>query len=768
MRKNRAFLCRGHRRLSFGLLTGSLLLALLALIPCASADSPGKKANEVTQILSWGDIQQSRAAAADTLFIQAGRRSYLIGDIDGRFRARSNPYDVYNFGRPLASDPLAGELQGFWAQPVKALDKYVFEVIAGKDRWPLLSAEAFTQTFAYAQFDYQNGTLSATRRDFVPQGQPVLFTTLTLRNTGSQRADLTLVYTAFFDLKDAWFTSLAAQRNQGQTVTVQSKRLLAQAQAAPQKWAVALGSAPAPDKARVLKPSKGEFRFKAHLKPGAEQSWTFGVVVESRDGPRTALQNLEAWLPQREMWLAEKEALYDQLLTGRSRLHTPDARFDAAFDLARANMQMLEAESSSLGRYFYAGLEMFPFWFGADGGYGAPGLLASGFVSTTLSHIALGQAMSERGRVPHQLSPSGELVGSGNAVETSLWVRSIWDAYRWTGDRDFLTRFYRPAVEGLFSYTLGKIDQDGDGYPSGPGGVEREDMGAEKLDSAVYAWAALGALRQIAKTLDDSATAARAKEAADRIAARFEQDWWSARDRIYAMSLNEADNCQIPVAHWAVITPLEVRLASTEHAQATLDTLQTGYLNKWGLKHTVGNDDRVWTLPTATLSRAAYRYGKSELGFQMLRHLAQPLDHGSIGLYHELIPDGLTNLQLWSGATFVRGVVEDLLGVDVRADQHALTVAPQLPAAWDFAELDNLAFGAHVVSLRVTPTHLRFEHVSGPTPLQLTYQTPDGKKISFTVEPGQVFENEQSITRPLQHLNKIQLPFPHGPSSVSR
>jgi hypothetical protein len=77
---------------------------------------------------------------------------YLIGDIDGRFRDRSDPYDVYTFGRPLASDPLAGELQGVWAQPVKALDKYLFEVFAGEDRWPLVSAHTFTQTSAYAQF----------------------------------------------------------------------------------------------------------------------------------------------------------------------------------------------------------------------------------------------------------------------------------------------------------------------------------------------------------------------------------------------------------------------------------------------------------------------------------------------------------------------------------------------------------------------------------------------------------------------------------------
>ena len=342
---------------------------------------------------------------------------------------------------------------------------------------------------------------------------------------------------------------------------------------APHEWAVALGSAPAPNEARVLDASRGEFRFEAHLKPGTEQSWTFGVVVESRDGPQAALQNLEAWLPKREAWLAEKEALYAQLLTGRSRLHTPDAGFDAAFDLARANIQMLEAESPALGRYFYAGLEMFPFWFSADGSY-APGLLAGGFVSTTLSHVALGGAASKGGRVPHQLSPSGALVGQGSAAETSLWVSSVWDAYRWTGDREFLARLYQPAIQGLFGYTLGEIDRDGDGYPSGPGMVEREDMGAEKLDSAAYAWAALRALRQMATALDDRDTAARAAQAAERLAARFEQDWWSAADGVYAMSLNEADNRQVPVPHWAVITPLEVGLASREHAQATFDTMR--------------------------------------------------------------------------------------------------------------------------------------------------------------------------------------------------
>jgi glycogen debranching enzyme len=110
------------------------------------------------------------------------------------------------------------------------------------------------------------------------------------------------------------------------------------------------------------------------------------------------------------------------------------------------------------------------------------------------------------GRVPHQISPSGQVAFAGNAQETPQWVSSLWDAYRWTGDSAFLADLYPAARKGLFDYVLGTIDPDGDGYPSGPGMVEAEGMGAEKLDSAAYTWAALHALAKMAALLGDVST----------------------------------------------------------------------------------------------------------------------------------------------------------------------------------------------------------------------------------------------------------------------
>jgi hypothetical protein len=94
-------------------------------------------------------------------------------------------------------------------------------------------------------------------------------------------------------------------------------------------------------------------------------------------------------------------------------------------------------------------------------------------------------------------------------------------------------------------------------------------------------------------------------------------------------------------------------------------------------------------------------------------------------------------LQLWSGATFVRGAVEDLMGITVRADLHAATVAPQLTGAWDSAELEDLRFGEHTITVRATHTGITVTHTSGPLPLSITYRALDGTETAFALESGE-------------------------------
>jgi glycogen debranching enzyme len=693
------------------------------------------------QALQWGDhaadqISQERLSPPDTQFTTTGRRIYVTGDIDGRFRKRSNPYDLYALGQPDPNDPLGEKLQGVWAQPVKGFNRYGYTIDGQGSPWVLEDAQRFTQALSHVEFIFQRGVLRAERRDFAALDLPVLISALTLINTGPQALDLRVHFTVTFDLQDAWFTHLGERRNTGQALAVESGCLVARADAAPDHWAAAAGGASPADEVRLLADGAGELVYRLHLPPGQAQTLVFGLSVESQSGAAAALETLKNGLKQHDGLFSEKMDLYSRLYARGPHLRSPDALLNTGFDLARANLHLLEADSPGMGRYFYAGLEMFPFWFSNDGAYSLVGMMASGLSDTALNHIRLGNRFMDKGRVPHQISPAAHVAFAGNAQETPLWVMSIWDAYRWTGDRAFLEELYSGALQGMLEYVLGAIDPDGDGYPSGPGMVEVEGMGAEKLDGAAYTWSALLALANIAETLEDLPRAQQARDHAERIARRFDADWWDEAGGSYAMSLEDPGNRLHPVPHWAVIVPLEVGLAAPEHAARTFATLRAQYLNQWGLKHTVGTDERVWSLPTATLSRAAFRYAEPGLGLEMLRHVAETLEGGSIGLFHELIPEGACFIQLWSAAVLLRGVIEDLLGIQVNAGGHVLRIAPQIPPEWGQVALEDLAFGAHRVTLRIETSQVTVEHLSGPVPLQVEVLSP-GKEISAALlHPG--------------------------------
>ncbi len=689
------------------------------------------------QALHWGSVSQERLSQASTMFTTAGRRIYVIGDIDGRFRRRSNPYDLYAFGQPHPKDPLGYKLQGVWAQPVKGVNRYGYTIDQDGERWTLEDAERFTQSFASVQFDYRKGPVEAVRSDFTAQDLPVLFSTLTLRNQGEDLLDLRLAFQVEFDLEDAWFTKMARQRNFDEQVSIQNGCLVARSKVLPKVWAAAAGGERPADEVHLLDGSFGELVYQVHLAPGAVESFTFGISIAVENGVPQALDLLANELPEHGLLLQEKQSLFADLFSSGPHFSSPDPAMNTAFDLARANLQMLEAESPSLGRYFYAGLEMFPFWFSNDGAYSVVGMAASRFTDTALNHIAIGLDHLDQGRVPHQISPSGRVAFAGNAQETPLWVMSIWDAYRWTGSQGFLKDMFPGAVKGMYEYVLGTIDPDGDGYPSGPGMVEVEGMGEEKLDSAAYTWAAFQSLALMADALGDIEQAARAREQMARIGAKFDSDWWDPGSGSYAMSLVDPGNGRYAVPHWAVVVPLEVGLAAPDLAAQTFATIRAHYLNQWGIKHTVGEDERVWTLPTATLSRAAYRYGEDELGFSMLHHLTDTLNTGSIGLFHELIPEGASIIQLWSGAIFIRGVIEDLMGIEVNAAEHCLRAAPRLPKDWNAAVLQDLVFGEHTIRVEAAGNSVTVFHQNGPQDLLVEYVSPTGERSECVVKVGE-------------------------------
>ena len=87
-------------------------------------------------------------------------------------------------------------------------------------------------------------------------------------------------------------------------------------------------------------------------------------------------------------------------------------------------------------------------------------------------------------------------------------------------------------------YIVDELDADGDGWPEGLGNVEREGMGEEKLDNAVYPSAALGP-RRPGLARGRPRTERWATRLARGRAARFDGAWWIPEVPGFADSLDD-------------------------------------------------------------------------------------------------------------------------------------------------------------------------------------------------------------------------------------
>jgi hypothetical protein len=241
-------------------------------------------------------------------------------------------------------------------------------------------------------------------------------------------------------------------------------------------------------------------------------------------------------------------------------------------------------------RWVGAGFPDYPWLFGVDGEYTAHASVALGQFGPIKDHMRALRDISDQlsgdsGVVVHEVVADGSIwygkdernPGSTGAaafdfntdeiVKFPAAVALIW---RWTGDdgfRDEMLDFTRRNLE----YVASELDEDGDGWPEGNGNVEREGMGPEKLDNAVYYIRALYDYADMASSAGDPyGDAADAEALADGLHERFEAEWWMEDEGAYADSLGPvpatATRPAVPAGgkinqkHWIGADPMEAEL----------------------------------------------------------------------------------------------------------------------------------------------------------------------------------------------------------------
>ncbi len=660
----------------------------------------------LTQRLSLGRLHWERMSDPKTLFFLGGPKLYEVAEMGGD----SSPIGWH----------IPGEMGGVWAHPLKFLDGFSFEVEEDQEVWALLDALSFEHDFLRARWQFERRALRITKEEAVFEEEPALFLKIMLENLSPRPRRLTLRWRLAVDLRPAWRSQLPDGKDE---LLLREGLLLAHPLGSTrERFGLAAGAELLPQRAHIEE-ALGTLEYDLTLESHGTKTLRFLILAAHEGASESAAEGFSALLPVAEERLAARRKTFEEYVFGGVQFHSSEGLWPEAFWCAKANLKALVAHPPTLGRYLFAGVPEYVQLFGNDLCYSVPGLMAVGLWPEARDALLLLARFvrQQRGRVPHEISTGGWIVHPGNANETAQFVMACFEYFRWSKDRTFLEEIYPLLQQGIFEFLLGLWDADGDLYPEGEGMVERAGMGPEKLDVTCYLYRALLDLAEMAEALArPPQEIARAQELAQRLRAGLGRDWWLEEEGLFADSLL-IDNTPRLSGHWTVAVPMEVGIADPEKGRRALARIEQEWLSPWGLVHTRGGDERVWTLPTGILALAEFNYGRVEMGLRLLRNISATLRQGLLGAYSELIPDGGDLMQLWSGAIFVRGLIEGLWGLRPSAHPDRLRLAPQLPPSWTHMGLEGLRIGTHQLSLSLRRSGLTLllglSHLEGPGPL---------------------------------------------------
>ncbi len=499
----------------------------------------------------------------------------------------------------------------------------------------------------------------------------------------------------------------------------------------------------------------GQLAYDVNVPAGEERTVWFAVSGADSDGEdpadarATALEENAAVLEDPGALLREKVSVRLKL-QAYTRLDLPgDRRLEESIDWSKQNLadsvqvaEDLEVRETNSGanypapegrvgraRFLGAGFPDYQWLFGTDGEFTAFASVAAGQFGPIKDHLRALRDVSEAdnassGKVVHEVVTDGSVffgsdADDGNTDETAKFPSAVALIWRWTGDEAFRDEMYA-FCEANMRFIFRELDEDGDLWPEGLGNVEREGMGEEKLDNAVYTLRGLRDLADMARSKGDEETARWAEERADEMARRFGDAWWMEGVPQHADSLENPGNDAVQQRHWIGLTPMDVELvredgtrpglALRERANPALDLREEEcYGDDFGLFHTGGSgcdsvesevpaEKNTYTLNTAIMAVAEGNYGRLGVDQQQRftsanARLQLPDPDEQPGAMPEIAPspdygrsvDKPLNeramvLQAWGAYGTIWPVVHQQLGVRPDMGRGTLEIIPQVPS----------------------------------------------------------------------------------------
>jgi hypothetical protein len=557
----------------------------------------------------------------------------------------------------------------------------------------------------------------------------------------------------------------------------------------------------------------GELRYRVTVAPRTKETVWIAVAGSDR-GLASARRELAAALKDPDAQLAAKQRARTEL-AAHSRISLPANRqLQEAIEWGKQNLADLTQTATNLKLRFVdqgkaypapvrtvrratfigAGYPDYPWLFATDGEYTAFAAVALGQFEAIEDHLlalrAVSDALNKRsGKVAHEIVTDGSVyfganADAGNTDESAKFPSAVALIWRWTGDDDFRDALYDFSRRSL-RYVAGKLDADEDGWPEGLGNVEREGMGEEKLDNAVYLIRGLYDFADMARSKRDRPNEKWATDLANRLRAAFDSTWWDEASVQYADSLKQ--NARVQQQHWIGVTPMESELtirgraipglAPREHATAALTGRQQDCFSgtapfNLGLFHTgctggpAGKGERtIFSLTTSIMAVGQGNYGRLARDEQRRytnANAAPMFEPDEMpGALPEILPspdfgDSDSNdrnldrcwtcramfLQAWGHYGTAWPVIHQQLGVRPSLGTGVLEIVPQVPAGQSRVEGSDIRLGEGDADVRAEHKGSRYtttvtaSEIDGLSGLRVGATLPPGEEVDTVTLDG--------------------------------
>lgn len=736
-------------------------------------------------------------------YVAAGDRVYMVGHQDGTF--------------PDLGWHVKGEMGGIWNHPIKLMDGFTAAIIETDNSYCLDAAHQFVN-YPFANkhlFQTHIPGLEVDRFQFVPDGVQGMVIEFTFRNVDKSEKSFDFEFSGHTDLMPVWLGDRAGMEDFEDRLSFDEIRQAWLGKDDGNEWYVLFGSnqkTKASEGASVIcnytpqgKGKAAKLGYEIKLKPESSQSIRFfisGSYTSRADAEETYDKlNLNA-----DTYLIDKKKHYTQIAS-KAKITIPDKELEKAFEWIKYNTEWLVREVPEVGRGLGAGMPDYPWWFGVDNEYTLKGAIATGRKDLVYSTIELIHKLSKangNGKIVHEVSSNGVIFNPGNINETPQFASLIWWVYRWTGDRDFLARYYPTVKKGL-QWLMEENDKDGNLFPDGYGMMEIHGLQSEMIDVASYTQKAFADAAQMASLMGEDSVSVSYQHTSDLIKEKINKEFWVAEFKGYAdfigtpkeaihlvdAAIIRADTLNKPWAveelkatkrklatyppnkkqgfvifhNWVVNTPMEMGIADPEKAIQALDKGKR-FTNPFGVFVTgIDRDESadmadgtfvgskafsytgaVMTLPTGVSAIGENNYGRPDQALDYLKRMTRSFGFALPGSIYEVSPDYGMMAQAWNLYSFGVPMVTQFFGIQPDAGNKVIHISPAFPSSWKEAKIENVEIGGNTLSLeyRVKEEGVVETVINQSNGnWQIVYSWPEGRHDNATINGNKVeIENQ--------------------------